>query len=104
MHNETFNAWKVIGVYDSMHAWILFLHADTTKKRDIFGYDMICKMENTFLLFFRYILEIAQSLDLGPVYLLVRRPLIDLLLDLLVKGLGDLLPVSIYSSLSKSIS
>ena len=38
----------------------------------------------------------------GPVYLLVRWPLIDLLLDLLVKGLRDLLPESIYSSPSIS--
>ena len=46
----------------------------------------------------------VHILDLGPVYLLVHRPLIDLLVDLLVKVQRDLLLVSIYSSGSKSIT
>ena len=62
------------------------------------------KLSQNWKCFVTGIVSEPMILVLGPVYLLVRRPLIDLLLDLLVKGLRDLLPVSIYSSLSKSIS
>ena len=53
---------------------------------------------------FKFLIFSCCFLVLGPVYLLVRRPLIDLLVDLLVKVQRDLLLVSIYSSGSKSIS
>ena len=52
---------------------------------------------------YRFSLVLCYLLQ-GPVYLLVRPPLKDLLVDLLVKVQRDLLLVSIYSSGSKSIS